>query len=247
MNYKQIFPFLLFLGVLFFWEILVVLFGIPAYLLPKPSLIIFNLINNISFLLTHLGITGLEVLVGYLIGNIVAFLLAIIFIKSNTIRRGLFPYAIAIKATPIIAIAPLFVLWFGTNIFSKIILVALVCFFPMLINAIKGLESVNKESLELFSLYNASWFNVLLNLRIPTALPYIFSALKISTGLAIVGALVGEFVGANSGIGFIILVSSYQIETTTMFAAIVLTSLMGVMFFEIINYFEKKIIFWESH
>lgn len=143
--------------------------------------------------------------------------------------------------------APLLVLWFGTGLFSKIVAAALVCFFPILVNTVKGLGSVNNDALDLFKSYSATKWQIFTKLRLPNSLPYIFSALKISTGLAVVGAVVGEFVGASKGIGYVILVSSYHLETTTMFAAIIMSALAGVLFFWLISVLEKKFIFWEEN
>lgn len=240
-------PTLFFTGILLVWEILVLAFKIPEYLLPKPTSIISEIIINFSSLLTHTGITMFEAIIGYIIANIIGFSVAVIFAHSKTIEKGFYPYAIALKTTPIIAMAPLLVLWFGTGLFSKIVAAALVCFFPILVNTVKGLGSVDSDALDLFKSYSASKWQIFTKLRLPNSLPYIFSALKISTGLAIVGAVVGEFVGASKGIGYVILVSSYHLETTTMFAAIIMSALAGVLFFWLISVLEKKFIFWEEN
>ena len=240
-------PILFFVGILLVWEVLVLLFSIPEYLLPKPTSIISEIITNFGSLLSHTGITMFEAIIGYLIANLIGFSVAVIFAHSKTIEKGIYPYAIALKTTPIIAMAPLLVLWFGTGLFSKIVAAALVCFFPILINTVKGLGSVNNDALDLFKSYSATKWQIFTKLRLPNSLPYIFSALKISTGLAVVGAVVGEFVGASKGIGYVILVSSYHLETTTMFAAIIMSALAGVLFFWLISVLEKKFIFWEEN
>ncbi len=240
-------PILFFVGILLVWQILVLLFNIPEYLLPKPTSIISEIITNFSSLLTHTGITMFEAIIGYIIANLIGFSVAVIFAHSKTIEKGFYPYAIALKTTPIIAMAPLLVLWFGTGLFSKIVAAALVCFFPILVNTVKGLGSVDSDALDLFKSYSASKWQIFTKLRFPNSLPYIFSALKISTGLAVVGAVVGEFVGASKGIGYVILVSSYHLETTTMFAAIIMSALAGVLFFWLISILEKKFIFWEEN
>lgn len=240
-------PILFFVGILLVWEILVLLFNIPEYLLPRPTSIISEIITNFSSLLSHTGITMFEAIAGYIIANLIGFCIAVIFAHSKTIEKGFYPYAIALKTTPIIAMAPLLVLWFGTGLFSKIVTAALVCFFPILVNTVKGLGSVDSDALDLFKSYSASKWQIFTKLRLPNSLPYIFSALKISTGLAVVGAVVGEFVGASKGIGYVILVSSYHLETTTMFAAIIMSALAGVLFFWLISILEKKFIFWEEN
>ena len=240
------FPILFFVTILATWEIFVMIFAIPEYLLPKPTKIISEIILNFNSLLRHTIITMIEIFFGFLIGNVLGFLGAVIFAHSKTIEKGLYPYAIALKTTPILAIAPLLVLWFGTGMISKIVAAAVVCFFPILVNTVKGLKNIDDEYLDLLRSFSASKYQIFTKLRLPNSLPYIFSALKISTGLAVVGAIVGEFVGAKEGIGFVILISTYHLETATMFAAIIMSALGGILFFYLINLIERKIIFWQK-
>lgn len=240
------FPILFFVTILATWEIFVMIFAIPEYLLPKPTKIISEIILNFNSLLRHTIITMIEVIFGFLIGNVLGFLGAVIFAHSKTIEKGLYPYAIALKTTPILAIAPLLVLWFGTGMISKIVAAAIVCFFPILVNTVKGLKNIDDEYLDLLRSFSASKYQIFTKLRLPNSLPYIFSALKISTGLAVVGAIVGEFVGAKEGIGFVILISTYHLETATMFAAIIMSALGGILFFYFISLIERKIIFWQK-
>lgn len=244
---KEIFlPILFFIGILVIWEILVLGFDIPEYLLPKPTKIISEIITDFNSLLKHTGITMLEAVIGFLVGNILGFLAAVIFSHSKTIEKGFYPYAIALKTTPILAMAPLLILWFGTGIVSKIAASAIVCFFPILVNTVKGLKTIDDEYLDLLKSFSANKYQIFIKLRLPNSLPYIFSALKISTGLAVVGAIVGEFVGAKEGIGFIILTSTYHLETTTMFASIIISALGGILFFYLISLLEKQIVFWQK-
>ena len=228
------------------WELLVFLLEIPEYLLPPPSTIFNELGTNFSILLGHMAMTMLAAISGYLLANGIGFCAGVIFAHSKTIEKGIYPYAIALKTTPVIAMAPLLVLWFGTDLESKIATAALICFFPIIVNSVKGLTSVDRDSLDLFKSYSASKWQIFIKLRLRTSLPYVFSALKISTGLSVVGAVVGEFVGANVGIGYLILVSSYHLETSTMFAAIMMSALGGVTFFTIVSLIEKKVIFWQK-
>lgn len=220
------------------------IFSIPQYLLPTPSAIAIDLSKNIGSLLFHVSITFYEAILGFLIANAIGILIAIAFVHSKTLKRGLYPFAIALKTTPIIALVPLLVLWFGNGIFSKVAAAALISFFPSLVNTVKGLQSVDIEALDLFKSLSASKWDIFTKLRLPTALPYIFSALKISTSLAVIGAIVGEFVGSNKGIGFVILINSYYLETVKMFSAIILAALTGIVFFGIVSFIEKRIIFW---
>lgn len=239
--FSPIISFLLIIGI---WELLVRTFSIPQYLLPTPSAIAIDFSKNISSLLFHVGITFYEALFGFIIANALGILTAIAFVHSKTLEKGLYPFAIALKTTPIIALAPLLVLWFGNGIFSKVAAAALISFFPSLVNTVKGLQSIDVEALDLFKSLSAGKWNIFTKLRFPTALPYVFSALKISTSLAVIGAIVGEFVGSNKGIGFVILINSYYLETVKMFSAIVAAALTAIIFFWIVSSIERRIIFW---
>ena len=164
----------------------------------------------------------------------------------KTIKKGLYPYAIALNTIPLIAIAPLLIVWFGTGILSKIIASVIICFFPILVNTVRGLNNFDKETIDLFRSYSATKSQIFTKLRLPASLPYLFTGLKIATGLSVVGSLVGEFIGGNKGLGYIILVSSYRLETINMFGAIMLSTLMGIIFFLIISFIEKRVIFWNQ-
>ena len=166
------------------WEAGVYCFHIPKYLLPAPSLVATTLVAGLPVFLRHAAITITESLAGFLIANILAFVLAVIFAHSKAAERAILPCAIGLKTTPIVALAPLLVLWLGTGIISKIAASALVSFFPMLVNATKGLESIEPEAMELFDSLSASPWQIFVKLRLPSCLPLVFSALKISSSLS---------------------------------------------------------------
>lgn len=226
------------------WEFLVRAFSIPQYLLPAPSAIAVDFVSSVNSLLFHAGGTLWEAFLGFLLANALGILVAIAFAHSKTLEKGLYPFAIALKTTPIIAMAPLLILWFGNGIASKVAAAALIAFFPAIVNTTRGLKNVDSEALDLFRSLSANKWQIFSKLRFPTALPYIFSALKISTSLAVVGAIVGEFVGANKGVGFVILVSSYHLEIVKMFSAVIAAALTGIIFFWIVSFIEKRIVFW---
>jgi NitT/TauT family transport system permease protein len=158
----------------------------------------------------------------------------------------LFPIAIALKTTPIVAVAPLLVIWLGTGWTSKIAAAVLISFFPVLVNAAKGLKAADAEYRELFQTMGSSRAQEFRKLRLPYCLPYLFSALKISSSLAVVGAIVGEFVGATQGLGYLIIVSSSHLETPTVFAAIVAAAAAGITMFYLIGWIERSVVFWNS-
>jgi NitT/TauT family transport system permease protein len=225
------------------WQATVMVADIPEYLLPAPTAILANVDRT---LVVQFAVTFVEALIGFLIAAVLAFACAIMFVRFATLEQGLFPIAIAVKTTPIVAIAPLLVIWLGTGWWSKIVAVILICFFPVLVNAVKGLKAADTEYRELFQTLGATQVQEFRKLRIPYCLPYLFSALKISSSLAIVGAIVGEFVGATQGLGYLIMVSSAHLETATLFAAIVAAALAGITMFYIIGWAEERVIFWHS-
>ena len=225
------------------WQAIVMVANIPEYLLPAPTAIFANVDRTLA---VQLAVTFVEALIGFLIAGVLAFGCAIMFVRFNTLEEGLFPIAIAIKTTPIVAVAPLLVIWLGTGWWSKIVAVILICFFPVLVNAVKGLKAADAEYRELFQTLGATRLQEFRKLRIPYCLPYLFSALKISSSLAIVGAIVGEFVGATQGLGYLIMVSSAHLETATLFAAIVAAALAGIAMFYVIGWTEERVIFWHS-
>jgi NitT/TauT family transport system permease protein len=230
---------------LLIWEAIVLIYEIPEYLLPKPSWVIFEIIDNLKSLLANLGITMAEAVSGFIIANILGFITAVIFVHSKTIENGFYPYVLALKTTPVIAIAPFLILWFGIGIKSKIATVVLVCFFPILVNAIKGLKAVDDDDFDLFKSLSATKWQIFTKLRLPNSLPFIFPALKTSTVLAVIGALVGEFIGANKGIGYLIVVTTQTFKTAETFAAIIMVALGGILFFSLISLIEKKVLFFQ--
>jgi NitT/TauT family transport system permease protein len=225
------------------WQAIVMAAAIPEYLLPAPSAIFANIDRTLA---VQLAVTFVEAVIGFLIASVLAFGCAVMFVRFHTLEQGLFPIAIAVKTTPIVAVAPLLVIWLGTGWWSKIVAVILICFFPVLVNAVKGLKAADAEYRELFQTLGASRAQEFRKLRIPYCLPYLFSALKISSSLAIVGAIVGEFVGATQGLGYLIMISSAHLETATLFAAIAAAALAGITLFYVIGWSEERVIFWHS-
>lgn len=243
---EWLYPILLFLVIVSIWEGVVLAFKIPNYLLPPPHEIALDIYTNCTALLVNTAITMLESFLGFLLAGIFGVLIAISFAHSRIVERSVYPYMIALKAIPIVAIAPLLIVWFGNGLAGKVIMAALVCFFPIIVNATIGLRSVEPEALDLMHSLSASQWQILLKVRFPSALPYIFSALKISSTLSVIGAIVAELAGSDRGIGYMILVSSYRLETTTMFSAIFAVSLGGIIFFGVIALLEKCFLSWHQ-
>lgn len=239
-------PIIAFLIIISLWEAIDYIFSIKEVILPNPHEILSSIIANWNILIKHTGITMFESVFGFIIGSSIGILIALLFVYSAKSKEALYPYAIALKATPLYALAPLLIVWFGSGLLSKIVMSALVAFFPVLVNAVKGFTSIEQESLDLVRSFSASKWQTFIKLRLPNSLPYLFPALKISTTLAVVGATIAEFTGASSGIGHLIVNASYYLDTSLMFAGIVLISLAGILFFYLIEFIEKKVVFWQK-
>lgn len=235
-------PILFGLVTLGLWEGAVRAFEMPEYLLPPPTAI-FAAVDRSLFL--QLAVTFAEAVMGFVIACASAFAVALMFVRYRTLERGLFPVAIAVKTTPLVAIAPLLVLWQGTGWWSKVTAAALICFFPVLVNTVKGLKAADSEHCDLFRSLGATRTQEFRKLRIPFCLPYFFSALKISSSLAVVGAIVGEFVGATQGLGYVIMVSSAHLETAMLFSAIFASAFAGITLFYAVGLVERLIVFWQ--
>jgi NitT/TauT family transport system permease protein len=245
---KRLVPALVFVVcVVLVWEFIVRGFSIPEYLLPAPSVVLHRLLSIRIGLLAHVGYTALESALGFLLGTAFGIMLAVIFTRSRTLELGIYPYAIALKTVPIVAIAPLLVVWFGNGILPKVIVAAIISFFPVVVNTTKGLRNVDAEAFDLFDSMSATPSQVFFKLRVPSALPYLFAALRISSTLAVIGAIVGEFSGADRGLGFFITISSQRLETVDMFVGILMSSLLGIGFFYAIALLEKIVVPWEPH
>ncbi len=218
------------------WEMFVLVMNLPPYILPKPLLVLTTLIEEWDQLFPSLLITLKITLVALIAATVSGLLVAILFTQSKWIERSFFPYAVILQTTPIVAIAPLIILWLKNNTFGALVVCAwIVAFFPIVSNTTLGLNSVDRNLTNLFQLYKASPWQRLIYLRLPSALPYFLGGLRISGGLALIGAVVAEFVagtgGTQSGIAYQILMSSYNLQIPRMFAALFLTTISGVIIF----------------
>ncbi len=235
MNAKIVAPLILGALVLALWEQAVRAFAIPPYVLPGPVLIARTLVTDWGTLAPSLWVTVAITLEALAAAVVIGGLLAVLFSLSRWVELSLFPYAIILQVTPIVAIAPLIIVWANDVDLSLLICAWLVAFFPILSNTILGLRSVDRNLLNLFELYGAGRWRTLVYLRLPTALPYFLGGLRISGGLALIGAVVAEFVagtgGNASGLAWRILEAGYQLKVPRMFAALALVSATGIAIF----------------
>lgn len=234
----------LFVAVAVIWELGVRVFSVPSYLLPAPSVIAVRMVATWPVLLENLYATMLAAVLGFIVGTAFAVALAILFLYSRTAERALFPWAITLKTIPILAIAPLLTIWLGVGLAPKVAIAALISFFPTLVNTIKGLRTVDRQALEFLGVVGASRGQVFRHARLYAALPYTFAAAKISSSMAVIGAIVAEFTGANAGIGTLIVTAGYQMDATMLFAAIVASSIATIVLFYIVVFFERLCLFW---
>jgi NitT/TauT family transport system permease protein len=228
-------PLVLGLLALGLWEGLVRVFEIPSYLLPGPTQILRTLVQDWATLMESWWITMSISLAALAAAVVLGVVLAVLFASSKWIERSFFPYAVVLQVTPIVAIAPLIIVWVNDVHLSLLICAWIVAFFPILSNTTVGLNSADHNLVDLFKLYRARWWQSLLHLKLPSAMPYFLAGLRISGGLSLIGAVVAEFVagtgGTQSGLAYRILESGYQLRIPRMFAALLLISLSGIVLF----------------
>ena len=234
----------LFVGVGLAWEVGVRVFDVPRFLLPAPSVILAEIWDKRVLLWENLSATMIAATLGFLLGSLIAIVLAVSFLASRTVERALFPWAITIKTIPILATAPLLTIWLGFGLAPKVAIAALICFFPTLVNTVKGLRTVDQNTLEFLDVVGASKTQTFLYARIFAAMPYTFAAAKIGISSAVIGAIVAEFTGANQGIGTLIVTAGYQLDATLLFAAIVCSSIATIILFYAVIVLERVCLFW---
>ena len=217
------------------WQALVTVNDIPPYLVPSPLLVAHTLYTDRTLLLASLGITLEIALTALALATLVGIVIALLFVQSRWIEMSLFPYAVLLQVTPIVAIAPLIIIWVRDTRTALVLCAAVVAIFPVISNTTLGLRSVDRGLLDLFRLARATRWQTLWRLRVPSALPYFFGGLRIASGLALIGAVVAEFVagtgGQGAGLAYQILLAGIQLNIPRLFAALVLIALAGVALF----------------
>lgn len=237
-------PFIGILGFLIIWEVAVMLFKLPAYLLPRPTEIVRTLIEEWDSLQSNGMVTAYEMILGYVLAVVIGVPLAIGITASPSFDRFITPILLFFQTVPKIAIAPLFLVWFGVGTMPKVLVAFLISFFPIVIDTAVGLRSVSLEMIDLARSMGATRMQIFTQFRLPTSLPYLFSGLKVAATLAVVGAVVGEFVGADRGLGYILLVANSNLQTALLFATIVVLTALGLLLFYAIEILEHFMIPW---
>ena len=236
--------FLLFLGVL--WDVVIRLFRIPPYQVPAPVDVLITLWTDGPELLAQAVPTTIATVEGFVLSAVFGVGIAVLIVGSRTVESYVYPLLVFSQSIPKVAIAPLFVVWFGFGMMPKVLSAFLLGFFPVVVSAVQGFKSVEPDMLDLARAMEAKPLQVFRMVRFPHALPAIFSGLKVSITLAVVGAVVGEFVGSNNGLGFVLQRSIGNFELPTMFAALVVLSLIGVLLFWLLDVIERLVIPWHA-
>ncbi len=226
------------------WQVLAIVMNAPDYLVPKPSEIAQSLAENQSALLANGLDTLQEVLFGFAVAIICGVVTAALIAESRLVRRSLYPLVVASQTVPIVAIAPLILIWFGFGTTSKVAVAAFIAYFPIVVNATTGLTSLDRDLMRLMQSFPASRWQVFFKAKVPSALPYVFAGMKIGVVLSVIGAVVGEFVGSESGLGHFIIQQNALLDTTVVFAAIVVLSAMGITLFIVVSVLERLVVPW---
>ena len=226
------------------WEAGVVTAGVPVYVLPAPSKIVLSLVAHAPDLAAAGAVTLAEALLGFALGCCVSLVAAALMIHSQTLERSLLPLAILLKVTPVVAVAPLLVIWLGFGLAPKAVVAALITFYPMLINALAGFRAVAPEASDLLTTLAASRWEVFRLLRWPSALPYLFAGARVAIPLSLIGAVVGEWAGAERGLGRAVLLAYTNLDLPWLFAAVVVLAALGIGLTAALAVLERRIVFW---
>ena len=226
------------------WAALVFVFKVPPYVAPSPQAVIATLVARFDVLMANLLPTAIEAISGFLLGNLAAIVIATVFVHKKSLEQAFFPVVVLINTIPVVAKAPILVLLMGNGMEPKIAIAALICFFPTLVNMVRGLESVNPQALELMRVLSASNSEIFFKLRLMNALPYLFSALKIAASTAVIGAIVAEWIGSTTGIGALIIQSTYNFDSAMLYATVIVGSTFSVLFFLAITGLERIFVRW---
>ncbi|SFP52943.1 ABC transporter permease [Variovorax sp. 770b2] len=235
-----------FVAVVAAWQLVVSALGVSHLIFPGPVGVarsIYEVFQS-GEVWPHLWVTLYEILAGFALGAFAGFLLGALIGQSALLELVLYPYVVAFQTVPKVAVAPLFVLWFGFDTTSKVVITATIVFFPVLANTIVGLRSAPRDQIDLMRAFTASPWHVFRMVRLPHALPYVFAGLDIGIVLAVIGAIVGEFVGAQAGLGYLILQRNFSMDAAGMFAILIVLSAIGIVLHGLVKAIARRVVFW---
>jgi NitT/TauT family transport system permease protein len=234
----------IFAAIFLIWELACRLMNVPEYILPSPSVIVDKIVTSWWLLLVNGMVTAQEIVLGFGMSVVIGIPLAVLVVYSRIFERVAFPFMVSLQTIPKVALAPILVMWLGYGILPKVMVAFLISFFPIVIGAVVGMRSAEKEMIYLVQSMGANELTTFLKIRLPKALPSIFGGLKIGIGQAVVGATVGEFIAAERGLGYLQLISQVRLDTPLLFAAVVVLSLLGVLLFNIVAFAERLALPW---
>ncbi len=239
-------PLLAVVGLLVAWQAIISIFGVPTYIAPSPGEVVTTLVTKAPNLARNFAPTALESLAGFALGNLVAIAAAIVFVHNRTSERAFYPIAVFVNTIPIIAVAPILVLIFGNGFTPKIIIAALICFFPTLVNMVRGLKAVSPATIDLMRVLSASKAEIFWKVRLQSSLPFLFAALKIASTTCVIGAIVGEWIGSNFGLGSLIIEATYNFRSSLLYATVLIAALWAVTLFSIVSLAERRFVTWKT-
>jgi NitT/TauT family transport system permease protein len=226
------------------WEAAIRIFHVSAFIIPAPSAIAVSLWQNAGALAKAALVTAEEVVVGFVLASVIGAAIALLIVRFRLFGRALYPIIVLFQTVPKVALAPIFILWFGYDLAPKVVLIVVIAFFPVTLDMLAGLESVDSSFVSLMRSVGARDTDILLRVRIPNALPQLMAGMKIAITLCVIGAIVGEFSGASAGLGYSIQFASTQLDTPMVFAALVVVSVVGVVFYYLIELLERLATPW---
>lgn len=227
------------------WEAAVVALDVKAVVLPRPTAVAAVMLDRWPLLLAHLWPTCYQIVLGFLLSVVGGVLMAVLLVYSEPIRKSLLPLIVTSQIVPKVAVAPLFVVWFGTGDLSRLLLAFLIAFFPVVINTAVGLTSVDEDYIRMARAYMGTRWQIFAKIRLPHALPLIFGGMKISITLAVIGIVVAEFVAAQRGIGYLIVMANGLLDTPLMMAAIATLSALGLALYGLLVALERVVVYWQ--
>lgn len=228
------------------WQLLVMLSGVPAFMLPTPLAVLETMVSHPMTLLQHSAITAIEIIVGLLAGCVLGLLSAILLTLSQGARRWALPLMVVSQSLPVFALAPLLTLWFGYGMGSKIVMAILIIYFPVVAASFDGLRRTSDAMLDLARTLDAGPRAILLHIRLPAALPSIASGIRVATSVAPIGAVVGEWVGSSQGLGYLMLQANGRMQTDMMFAALACLCLLAILLYSLVNRLLDRCLYWQA-
>lgn len=243
---KWLLPVGVLLVILCIWQAVVAIFGLKPYFIPAPTLIARTFWDNLAEIGDNTVPTVLQAVTGFAIGNALAVILSIWFVHVKLARRALYPLAIILQSIPLVALAPVAIVTLGTGFTTKVVMTGIISFFPTLVNMMRGLDSVEPSLVELFKSVHASRADVLRKLRWPSALPYLFAGLRITASASVVGAIIVEWIGSDTGLGYMVINSTYQFNTPLLWASLVASSALVLIAFGLVVVAERLLMPWRT-